>query len=144
MLLGFGATTIAVAAVAVVGLALALFAVSRKRSAGRSRSRKQVPSAESVSEKLDGASKEGGAPSITRAGSKKLFHNPMKLEQAPSHPAAANTARPTAAAAGDSTMMMHKALPPGWYENVDPSSGNTYYFNDHGDTSWVRPTMSAV
>merc|ERR1712232_131527 len=32
------------------------------------------------------------------------------------------------------------SLPPGWSEHVDPTSGNTYYFNSNdGTTTWDRP-----
>jgi hypothetical protein len=30
-------------------------------------------------------------------------------------------------------------LPPGWGSAVDPSTGNTYYFNDQGVTQWEPP-----
>lgn len=55
---------------------------------------------------------------------------------------AAENARNEAGAAGAVTD--YKILPRGWFESVDPTSGNTYYYNDHGDTTWVRPTASIV
>jgi len=30
-------------------------------------------------------------------------------------------------------------LPPGWASAVDPSTGNTYYYNDQGVTQWEPP-----
>jgi hypothetical protein len=35
-------------------------------------------------------------------------------------------------------------MPPGWFENTDPSSGKTYYYTETGDVTWIRPTMSIV
>ncbi|CAB9511698.1 transport protein SEC16B [Seminavis robusta] len=32
-------------------------------------------------------------------------------------------------------------LPPGWQELVDPGSGNVYYLNDDGETTWDRPAV---
>ena len=41
-------------------------------------------------------------------------------------------------------LAVHVALPAGWHEAIDPNSGNTYYYNDLGDTAWVRPCTSIV
>ena len=44
---------------------------------------------------------------------------------------------PMGAAAGGS------ALPPDWTEQVDPSSGETYYFNQaSGESTWDRPAQA--
>ena len=72
------------------------------------------------------------------------FHraNPMASGRQPSKQASRQELLP--GLVDSSELTTHKMLPPGWFETVDPSSGNTYYFNDHGDTSWVRPTISVV
>jgi len=50
----------------------------------------------------------------------------------------------SSASASMTDMAVHTPLPRGWFEAVDPGSGNTYFYNDVGDTSWVRPTVSIV
>ena len=38
-----------------------------------------------------------------------------------------------------------QALPPGWSEAVDPSTGKPYYHNrQNGEVAWVRPTAAAA
>ena len=42
------------------------------------------------------------------------------------------------------SMVQHVPLPHGWFETTDDSTGKTYFYNEHGDVSWVRPTVSIV
>eukprot|EP00937_MAST-01D_sp_MAST-1D-sp2_P000906 g906.t1 len=48
------------------------------------------------------------------------------------------------AAASNMTMKKSVPLPSNWSEAVDPGTGKTYYYDDHGMTTWVRPTRSVV
>lgn len=73
-------------------------------------------------------------------GSSGGAHNPMHAR--PDEDAASAAARESMGAAGAVTK--HNPLPRGWFESSDPNTGNTYYYNDVGDTTWVRPTVSIV
>jgi len=42
------------------------------------------------------------------------------------------------------SMAAYAPLPPGWFEQLDESSGKTYYYTEGGEVSWIRPTMSIV
>ena len=50
---------------------------------------------------------------------------------------------PANAPAPAASMVSHTPLPLGWFENFD-ESGRHYYYNECGDVSWVRPTVSIV
>jgi hypothetical protein len=59
----------------------------------------------------------------------------LGLKRTPSKLRAAAAADDAAAAATPDP----GALPPGWSETAD-AEGDTYWYNDAGQTSWTRPT----
>jgi hypothetical protein len=48
------------------------------------------------------------------------------------------------AAASSGAISAFTPLAAGWFQAVDPNSGNTYYYDNHGNRAWTRPTMSIV
>ena len=84
-------------------------------------------------------SKFGFSNPMKKGGNGHNYHmNPSAEMESDAH----NAAQASSGAGGE--MTTHKMLPRGWFESVDPTTGNTYYYNDVGDTSWVRPTVSIV
>ena len=57
---------------------------------------------------------------------------------------AAQAAMRATADTGSTATTLSMPLPKGWFQATDPNSGNTYYYTEHGDTKWERPTASIV
>jgi len=73
--------------------------------------------------------------------------NPMKrtFGPPPGDPEkAAQAAMRATADTGCTATTLSMPLPKGWFQATDPNSGNTYYYTEHGDTKWERPTASIV
>lgn len=92
------------------------------------------------------AGTEGNSEKVTVVGTKDVTATAMLADDAnKSIKADVDHIEKSAEEEKDSNANLPEALPEGWDEVTDPTSGNVYYFNEiSGETTWDRPKKEAT